>query len=75
MLSNKDLHEEIETIDKLAKEIKSPLDKAFLKIGTLALKLLHNIRTNQTAIMEVLNAKKIKPQVREGEEGKSNVQE
>jgi hypothetical protein len=61
MLRNKDLYEEINQIDELIKQEKDIRWKALLKIGTLGLKLLHNLRTNLVAIMEKLGAEKIEP--------------
>jgi hypothetical protein len=59
MLRNKDLYEEISQIDEIVKQEKDIRWKALLKIGTLGLKLLHNIRTNLVSLMTKLGADKI----------------
>ena len=60
MLSNTDLYDEIKKIEAI--ETDNIVNKAFLKIGTLALKLLHNIRTNQVAIMKNSGVELAKPE-------------
>jgi len=65
MLSNRDLHDEIKGIELVKAD--NPVDTAKLKIGTLTLKLLHNIRTNQTTMMEKMGAERIKPKVADEE--------
>ena len=62
MLRNKDLYEEINQIEELAKKEIDNFKKAILKIGTLGLKLLHNIRTNLVSLMDKLGADKITAQ-------------
>ena len=62
MLRNKDLYEEINQIEELAKKEPDVFKKALLKIGTLGLKLLHNIRTNLVSLMEKIGADKITAQ-------------
>jgi len=52
MLSNKDLHAEIGSIDEQIEKLDNPYEKASLKASTLMLKLLHNIRSNQVTIMK-----------------------
>lgn len=63
MLRNKDLYEEINQIEELAKKEGDNFKKALLKIGTLGLKLLHNIRTNLVSLMDKLGADKVTAQV------------
>jgi hypothetical protein len=51
MLANKDIHEEQTYLENTRKSLKSEYEKAVLKAFSLIIKLLHNIRTNQTAVM------------------------
>jgi len=51
MLSNRDLYAEIESIEKRMEDLPDGVDKDSLKIGTLQLKLLHNIRANTVTVM------------------------
>ncbi len=77
MLSNKDLFDEITKINDLIGEgkVRDPektvgdneFKKALLKANTLGLKLIHNLRTNQTRIMDKMGIEKIKPRRPEGE--------
>jgi len=59
MLRNKDLYAEITQIEELAKKENDNFRKAVLKIGTLGLKLLHNIRTNLVSLMTKIGAEKV----------------
>ena len=54
MLSNTNLYEEIEIAEKVMKDSKDmvELTKALIKIGTLQLKLLHNLRVNSVRAMK-----------------------
>lgn len=63
MLSNTHLHEELEKIIKVMTDDKdlNVYQKTMIMIGTLVLKLVHNIRTNQTMMMEKMGVEKIKP--------------
>jgi hypothetical protein len=65
MITNKALHSEIETIEKMVASSrladKSPTEVAYLKIGTLMLKLLLSIRTNQVLIMRKMGVQPIEP--------------
>lgn len=54
MISNRDLYKEIENIEAISDKVKNEEVKAQLKIGTLQLKLLHNIRTNMVEVMKKL---------------------
>jgi len=63
MLSNIHLREEQEAIEKTIREVTDPYQKAMLKGVNLVLKLMHNIRTNQTAMMDKIGAERIKPKV------------
>ena len=62
MLSNKDLYDEIETIQKAIDESEtlSDLEKMLLKTQLLGLKLTHNLRTNTVAVMKHLNIDLVK---------------
>ena len=72
MLSNRDLYAEIEAIEKrvenlAGKEVLTDKEKLQLeldkiKIGTLTLKLMHNIRANMVTIMKHFNVELLKPQ-------------
>jgi hypothetical protein len=55
MISNRDLHEELEKIEKAVVEAESDYDKAMLKAQSLQVKLLYNLRTNMVTTMRALN--------------------
>ena len=55
MLTNQDLHEEIDALDKQCESMEEGYEKASLKTSILLLKLVHNIRTNQVSIMKAQN--------------------
>lgn len=64
MLTNKDLFEEIRNIENVIKELNEKgdiKDAAQLKVLTLMVKLLHNLRTNMVAVMKHLNVDLVKP--------------
>lgn len=63
MLSNQHLREEQEAIEKTIREVTNPFEKSLLKGINLVLKLMHNIRTNQTAMMDKMGAERIKPKL------------
>ena len=65
MLSNKNLYEEIEIIDNIDVTDDVAFKTAVLKTGTLALKLLHNIRANSVALMKHAGVELFKPVKRE----------
>lgn len=67
MLANKDLYAEIENIDNTDLTNDVEFKKSVLKVGTLALKLLHNIRANSVALMKHAGVDLIKPVKREEE--------
>ncbi len=69
MLSNTHLHEELEKIMDIMTNDKdlNSYQRTILIIGTLTLKLIHNIRTNQTMMMEKMGVEKIKPRSRDEE--------
>ena len=67
MLSNRDLYAEIEAIEKRMEKMKDGSEKDMLKIGTLYLKLLHNIRANMVTIMKHFNVELLKPQTKKEE--------
>lgn len=54
MIKSGDLHEEISKIESLSKQFETndSFKSAVLKIGALSVKLLLNIRQNQTKLME-----------------------
>jgi hypothetical protein len=74
MISNVDLHKEIKHYEALTKdEVKisdEQYKKAMIKLAALNLKLLHNIRTNMTRVMEKLGVEKVQPKAREDEKSK-----
>lgn len=53
MLTNKHLFEELRKVEEQIKQVETtdPVQAAQLKVATLAVKLLHNLRTNMVAIM------------------------
>ena len=63
MITNKDINEEITSIDKLVedKAIKDAFQVASIKLLSLILKLLMSMRTNQTLMMDKAGVKKIAP--------------
>jgi hypothetical protein len=61
MLSNEDLYDELETIEKVREGLKSEFEKAQLKALVLGVKLLHNIRSNMVTIMKHQGIDLIKP--------------
>ena len=70
MLSHKDLYKEINTAEKVAENTDSTVDllKVMIKLETLNLKLLHNVRANMVAIMKKagieLNEKKLEQETK-----------
>lgn len=60
MLKNKDLHDEIENIREVSKNLKDPFQQKLLLGITLELKLLHNLRTNMVEVMKHLNISLVK---------------
>ena len=70
MLSHKDLYKEINTAEKVAENTDSTVDllKTLIKLETLNLKLLHNVRANMVAIMKKagieLNEKKLEQETK-----------
>lgn len=48
MLTNKDLFKEIDVLEQVRKNLSSDYEKAMLKSQILQIKLLANMRTNQT---------------------------
>lgn len=67
MITNKDINEEIVSIDKQVEEkvIKDAYQIASLKLLSLLLKLVMSMRTNQTLTMDKMGVKKIEPLKRE----------
>jgi hypothetical protein len=65
MISNKDLYKEIKDMDTYLASEKDAYKKNVVKGLTLAIKLLHNIRTNMTVVMKHLKIELVKP--REGQ--------
>jgi hypothetical protein len=72
MITNKDINEEITSIDKLVEDkvIKDAYQVASIKLASLTLKLLMSMRTNQTLTMDKLGVKKIAPVKRDNVEVK-----
>jgi len=68
MLSNRDLYAEIEAIEKRMEAMEEGSDKDALKIGTLQLKLLHNIRANTVTVMRHFNIELLKSTLGKKEE-------
>ena len=68
MLSNRDLYAEIESIEKRMEAMEEGQAKDALKIGTLQLKLLHNIRANTVTVMRHFNIELLKSQLGKKEE-------
>ncbi len=61
MLANKDIYEEIELAEKGREILKDEGMKILIKQAILQTKLLHNIRTNSTAIMKHFKIPLIEP--------------
>ena len=69
MISRTHLYEEVKKAeDVIANTDATAIEvaKAELKIATVVTKLLHNIRSNQSAMMEKMGVKKLKPRIGEG---------
>lgn len=52
MLTNQALYEEITAAEKVREDTTDEVAKALIKMAVLQVKLLHDIRSNQVAIME-----------------------
>ena len=52
MIANKDIHLEIETMEKVRDSLKDDYQKAILKAAIIQVRLLHNVRTNQIIDMK-----------------------
>ena len=75
MLSNRDLYAEIEAIEKRMESLDDGSEKDALKIGTLQLKLLHNIRANTVTVMRHFNVELLKsPLGKKDEESKEKAE-
>ena len=61
MISNDDLHKEMAIIDEAIGKEKEPIVKHLLKIGSIIIKLLHNIRSNQVTDLKSRNVELVKP--------------
>jgi len=61
MIANRDLHSELEAIEKVMEGEKDEFKKCQLKAMTLQIKLLSNIRTNMVTIMKHMNISMKKP--------------
>jgi len=55
MLANKDIHLELEWMEKACNDMANDAERASLKANILQLKLLTNLRTNMVTIMKHLN--------------------
>ena len=70
MIRSKDLNKEIKILELTASEKGSNneaiLAKALLKCGCLVLKVMRDMKTNQTSIMKKMGVEMIKPVVRDG---------
>ena len=64
MLSNRDLYAKIEAIEKRMEKMEDGPEKDNLKVGTLNLKLMHNIRANMVTMMKHFNVELLKPQAK-----------
>ena len=64
MLTNKAIFEETQAIDKVIAAEKNPSMAAALKLGTLIVKMLSSIRTNQVLLMEKQGVMKLQPKKR-----------
>jgi len=61
MLTNKAIFEETEAINKVIAAERNPSIAAGLKLGTLIIKMLSSMRTNQVLTMEKLGVTKLQP--------------
>jgi len=68
MISNKDLHEELNAIGEVIKALESPYEKTMLKATELQIKLLYNLRTNMVTVMKHLNVPMKSNEARKEEE-------
>ncbi len=69
MISTVDLYEEINKFEERIADLKNPITddefrRANIKIALLQTKLLHNIRTNMTRVMDHLKIEKVKARPR-----------
>lgn len=72
MISNDDIYKEINVVEKAIENKVSDDDfkRMMLKLNTLQLKLLHNLRTNTVLVMKKFNVQTIEPKRKD-----SNVEE
>ena len=68
MLTNKDIFEELEIMEKVRDGLKSDYEKSMLKGTILTIKLLHNMRTNVVAVMKKFGVELVKPAEQKAEE-------
>ena len=54
MIANRDLHSELDVIEKVIEDEKDEYKKAQLKALSLQIKLLSNLRTNMVTVMKHL---------------------
>ena len=61
MIANDDLHKELAVFDEAIAKEKEPIVKHLLKMGSIIIKLLHNIRSNQVTDLKSRNVELVKP--------------
>lgn len=61
MVTNKDIYEELEGVEKIRVGLKDEFQKALIKLEELQVKLLHNIRTNIVTVMKAQGIKLVEP--------------
>jgi hypothetical protein len=61
MVKNTDIYKEIEKIENINVSDNAEYRKATLKLQALTVKLLHNLRSNMTAVMDKLGVAKVTP--------------
>lgn len=69
MLTGKDLNKEIKTLELTVEKgsDEKGLLKALVKVGTLGLKMMQSMRTNQILMMKKAGIELVKPRVRKEE--------
>lgn len=63
MITQNDLYKEIKAMEKVRDAENDPYKKALLTSNLMIIKLLHNLRTNSTTIMNHYGIQKVEPKV------------
>jgi len=62
MITSKDIFDEVETANKAVEVLGDAYKSGMVRLMSIAVKLLHNIRTNQTEIMKAQGISLKKPE-------------